>query len=200
MVGGSDPQTLAFYAAEAERYVGVRPDDVSHALDSFLDRLAPGASILELGCGGGIDAAHMIARGFIVDPTDGVPAMAAQAEARLGRPVRVMAFDALDAFAAYDAIVANASLLHVLRSGLSDILARIHRALRPSGWHLASYKAGGSEGRDDHGRYYNYLSPDDARRFYGAAGDWTDFEIEESFEPGYFGPPSPWIKVTARKA
>ena len=196
----SDPSTLAFYAAEAKTYVSVRPDGISPHLDAFLDRLMPSASILELGCGGGVEAGHMIARGFAVDPSDGVPAMAQEAEARLGRPVRIMAFDELDALASYDAVVANAALLHAPRSALTSILGRVHRALRPGGWHLASYKAGGTEGRDEHGRYYNYLAPDDARRYYAAAGLWSDFEIAESFEGGYFGKPGPWIKVTARKA
>jgi SAM-dependent methyltransferase len=194
-----DPKTLAFYAAEAAGYISKRSEEVSRELNGFLERLTPGASILELGCGSGIDAAHMIAQGFVVDATDGVPAMAAQAETRLGQPVRVMSFDELAAIEAYDAIVATASLLHVPRAGLSEILARVHRALRPGGWHVASYKAGGTEGRDVHGRYYNYLSPGDARRHYDAAGIWADFEIEESYEVGQFGPSGPWIKVTARK-
>jgi SAM-dependent methyltransferase len=200
MTDRSDPQTLAFYAADSKTYVSVRPDEISPDLDAFLDRLTPGASILELGCGGGVEAGHMIARGFAVDPTDGVPAMAKEAEVLLGRPVRVMAFDELEENATYDAVVANAALLHVPRSGLPAILGRVHRALRPGGWHLASYKAGGTEGRDEHGRYYNYLSPDDARHYYTMAGNWTSFEIAESIEGGYFGKRGPWIKVTARKA
>jgi SAM-dependent methyltransferase len=195
-----DPDTLAFYAAEAPAYLGIRPPNVWSALPAFLERLQDGASILELGCGGGADAEHMLAAGFEVDPTDGVPEMAAQAQARLGRPVSVMRFDELDAVNRYDAVIANASLLHVPLSGLPDILARIHRALKPGGWHLASYKTGGGQGVDEHGRYYNRPSAEQAEACYRIAGEWARYDVEESFEPGHFGKPSAWLKIVAQKA
>jgi hypothetical protein len=53
----SDPATLAFYAAEAPHHVTARPEAVWQQLPEFLSRLPKGASILELGSGGGIDAA-----------------------------------------------------------------------------------------------------------------------------------------------
>ena len=200
MAEAFDPETLAFYEAEAGAYVTARPEAVASHLSAFLKLLPPGGSILELGCGGGMDAAYMIERGFVVYPTDGVPAMVKQAEARLGRPVRLMRFDELDAHQAYDAVVASASLLHVPRDGLSDILARIWRALKPGGWHLASYKTGGDEGYDEIGRYYNRPSAALAEASYRAAGDWAEYNVTESFEPGYVGKPSAWLKISAQKA
>jgi SAM-dependent methyltransferase len=196
----SDPDTLAFYAAEAPVYSASGPEGISRHLAVFLELLPAEASILELGCGGGRDAAHMMALGFSVEPTDGVVEIAAQAEARLGCPVRVMAFGELDAFEHYDAVVANASLLHVPRPGLPDVLQRVWRSLKPGGWHMASYKGGGTEGRDRFGRYFNYLLPADAAAAYPAGGDWASIEIEESIGGGYDGVQCPWIKVTARKA
>jgi SAM-dependent methyltransferase len=196
----NDPATLAFYAAEARTYVSVRPDEVSRFIIDFLQHLPAGAAILELGCGGGADAAYMIEAGFAVDPTDGVPEMAAIAEARLGRPVRVLRFEDLDAVEQYDAVIANASLLHVPREGLPDVLSRIWRALKPGGWHLASYKTGASEGYDKHGRYYNQISAEQAQAAYRAAGHWHLYEVEDSWGEGYFGTPSAWLAVTAQKA
>jgi cyclopropane fatty-acyl-phospholipid synthase-like methyltransferase len=199
-VSTSDPATLAFYAAEAQTYVSVRPDEVSRFIVDFLRHLPAGASILELGCGGGADAAYMIEAGFAVEPTDGVPEMAAIAEARLGRPVRVLRFADLDAVEHYDAVIANASLLHVPREGLPDILSRIWRALKPGGWHMASYKTGADQGYDKHGRYYNQISAEQAEAVYRAAGDWQAYEVEDSWGEGYFGTPSAWLAVTAQKA
>ncbi len=200
MTNTADPATLAFYAAEAPVYVTARPEGVSDEVVEFLKLLSVGASILELGCGGGVDAAYMIASGFDVEPTDGVPEMATEAEARLGRPVRVMRFDALDAVERYDAVIASASLLHVPRAGLPDVLAGVWRALKPGGWHLASYKTGAPEGFDSHGRYYNQPTAADAEAFYQTAGDWAAFEIEESMGVGYFSEPSAWLKIIAQKA
>ena len=195
-----DPQTLAFYQREAPDYAASGPHGIGRHLDGFLERLTPGARILELGCGAGRDAAEMEARGFCVDATDGVPEMAAQAAARLGRPVRVLRFDALDAEQTYDGVVAAYSLLHVPRAGLVDVLGRVWRALQPGGWHVATYKCGGAEGRDQLGRYYNYLSEAEARAYYAQAGDWSLIETETGEGRGYEGGVSSFVMITARKA
>lgn len=194
-----DPDTLLFYGAEAPVYAASGKDGINRHLDAFLDLLSQGASILELGCGGGRDAAHMIARGFHVDATDGTPELAAKAAERLGREVRVMRFDEIDAVEQYDAVYASASLLHVPREGFPDILAALWRALKPGGWHFASYKGGGTEGRDRFGRYFNYLSAAQGEAFYRAAGDWESLQIEEGLGGGYDGVQGPWIWIWGRK-
>ena len=194
-----DPQTLRFYQNEAPVYMASGPDGASRHLPSFLDFLPAKASILELGCGGGRDAQYMISRGFAVEPTDGVPAIAAKASERLGLAVRVMRFDELEAFERYDAVVASASLLHVPREGLPDVLTRIWNALKPGGWHLATYKTGQVEGRDEHGRYFNYLARDDVEVSYTKAGDWASMMFEEHSGSGYLNAPAMWLKVVARK-
>ena len=55
-----DEATLAFYDREAGAYAA-RKDRAGPHLAAFLEKLEPGAKILELGCGGGQDAAAMIA-------------------------------------------------------------------------------------------------------------------------------------------
>lgn len=129
----------------------------------------------------------MLARGFDVYPTDGL-AMTEQAKARLGRPVRAMRFDELTQEAAYDGVWANACLLHAPRSALSDILARIFTALRSGGVHVATFKAGGAEGRDGLGRYFNYLS-----------ADWEVLSVENDIGGDYEGGQRPWVAVTVRR-
>jgi len=199
-MAGSDPETLAFYAAQAPDYAASGPGGIGRHLDGFLNLLAPGAWVLELGCGSGRDAQHMEMRGFLVDATDGVPEMAVQAETRLGRPVRVMRFDELSAHEDYDGIVAAYSLLHVPRAGLGNVLGRIWRALKPGGWHVATYKTAGGEGRDRLGRYYNYPSEAELRDFYTAAGDWSAIQTETGEGRGYEGGISRFVMITLRKA
>ncbi len=191
---------MRFYAANAPVYTASGQGGISRHLDGFLARLRPGAAILELGCGGGRDAEAMMAAGFAVDATDGSPEIAAKAAARLGCAVRVMRFDELEAVARYDAVWANASLLHVPRAAVPGILCQVLRALKPGGLHFASYKGGGAEGRDRHGRYFNYLSGDEAREVYLAVGGWEILSLVEyeggGYDPGVVGP---WTAVTARK-
>ena len=166
----------------------------------FLSRLPSGARILELGCGAGRDAAYMEARGFLVDPTDGVAEMAELAAARLERPVPAMRFDELVAVESYDAVYSSYALLHVPRAALGDVLRRVWTALKPGGWHMSTFKSGGMEGRDDLGRYFNYLSVAQAQESYAKAGDWRSLEFSEGAGAGYEGRISPWVNVIARKS
>lgn len=195
----SDEATLVFYAGAAPVYSASGPSGVSRHLPGFLDLLPPGASILELGCGGGRDSEEMLAQGFQVDPTDGVPEIAGQAEARIGRTVRVIRFDELDAVEAYDAVWANACLLHVPREALPGVLLKVSRALKPGGLHFASYKGGGVEGRDKLGRYFNYLSVEEVVAIYKHSAEWDVLSLMEYIGGGYEGGQGPWVAITVRK-
>ncbi len=195
----TDPDTIAFYEARAPHWVFHSGEAHSHRLDPFLDRLPPGAAVLELGCGGGRDAARIRERGFAVDPTDATPALVARANQAFALDARVMAFDQLDAEAAYDGVWCHASLLHCPRAALPDVLSRIHRALRRGGWHFASYKLGEAEGRDLLGRLHNFPPAEWLTATYRAAG----FVIEaQDIYPGKAsdGTQRDWIDITVHKA
>lgn len=194
-----DQATLDFYAEEAPRYVASGKQTSSRWLGDFMRKLPAGARVLELGCGGGTDAEAMIANGFDVHPTDGCPAMAVKAEKRLERPVRVMRFDELSDEGAYDAVWANASLLHVPRDALRDVLALVLRALRPGGLHFASYKAGGVPGRDALGRYFNFPDREVLREAYSRSGKWEIESVTEYIGGGYEGGSVPWLAIYARR-
>lgn len=194
----TDPATIAFYEESAPRYTLSFGQAPSRDLDPFLDRLAPGSHILELGCGGGRDAARMMERGFNVDATDGVAAMVKKANERFNVGSRQMRFDELEAIAVYDAVWAHACLLHVARADLPDILARIHRALRPGGLHYACYKLGDGEGRDLLGRLHNFPPAEWVRGAYAAAGFTL---LDESIWEGEGADRTvrDWIAVTVQK-
>ena len=194
-----DDATLRFYSDEAPVYAASGPGGASRHLAAFLDRLRPASRILELGCGGGWDAEAMIRRSFVVDATDGSAEMARKAEARIGQTVRVMRFDQLDAVEAYDGVWAHASLLHVPRRALPGVLALVFRALRPGGFHFASFKAGGIEGRDRFGRYFNYLAMPELLELYRAATPWNIVAADKYLGGGYDGRQGPWAALTVRK-
>lgn len=194
----ADNKTLRFYAENAATYAAHSTAPTGQNLTRFLDALPVHARILELGCGNGRDAAHMLAQGYDVDPTDGTSELAEEAEKRLGRRVRILRFDQLDAADAYDGVWACASLLHVPDADLPGILARIHRALRRGGIFTASYKAGDGEGHDGLGRYYNYPTAERLNEAYAQAG-WTDLQLETEMGSGYDALPTRWFWMTARK-
>lgn len=195
-----DAATLEFYAREAPVYVASGRDGASRWLAGFLALLPVGARVLELGCGGGRDAAAMLAAGFAVQATDGSPAIAAKAAERLGQAVEVMRFDELSAVAAFDAVWANASLLHVPRAALPGVLAKIYRALTPGGLHFASYKGGRIEGRDRFGRYFNHLDRAALETAYTASAPWEILSVVEAIGGGYDGAQGPWLAITVRRS
>jgi SAM-dependent methyltransferase len=192
-------QTLRFYADNAKAYAGYREEANEIRLEAFLNRLSAGARVLELGCGNGRDSGFMIERGFDVTPTDGVLEMAREASRRLGREVEVLRFGDIEAVNAYDGIWANACLLHTPRNDLADVLARIHRALRPAGLFYASYKTGGEEMTDTIGRYYNNPSRPWLEQLYVSV-EWSSLDITENEGSGYDDRPTEWLHVTAVKA
>lgn len=194
-----DDLTLQFYAANAATYAARERRLPTGVLDGFLAALPIGGQILELGCGGGQDAGYMLSKGFAVVPTDGSPELAAEASQRLGMPVQVMRFDELDAISAYDGVWASASLLHVPRPTLSDVLRLVHQALKPGGQFWASYKAGEAEGRDRFGRYYNRPATDSLLRHYEEAGSWQQLRITEASGAGYDGEATGWLWVAVTR-
>ena len=195
-----DEATLQFYRSNAEAYAQREITSRRARLSAFLAQLAPGARILELGCGAGGDTAEMLAAGFDVRATDGSPEMAAVAAGRLGRPVETLLFHELDETAAYDGVWANACLLHVPREQLGAVLSRIWRALKPGGVFFASYKEGEEGGRDTLDRYYNYPSQDWLRATYAEAGGWAALTMERGEVKGFDGEMAAMLFVVARKA
>ncbi|QZH74409.1 MAG: methyltransferase domain-containing protein [Erythrobacter sp.] len=194
----SDPATLAYYEKAAPRYTLSFGQAPSRHLDAFLDLLEPGAEILELGCGGGRDAARMVERGFRVYATDGVAAMVRKANERFAVGARQMRFDELVAIERYDAVWAHACLLHVPRADLPDVLAAIQRALRPNSWHYASFKLGDGEGRDLLGRLHNFPDPDWIAAAYRDSGFLIEKDKTWTGE-GADGTVRDWISLITRK-
>ena len=194
-----DKETLQFYRGNAEAYATRTFTSRQARLMAFLAQLPPGASILELGCSAGGDTAEMLVRGFDVRATDGSPEMADVASKHLGRTVETLLFHDLDEVEAYDAVWANACLLHVPRAELADILARIWRAMKAEGVFYASYKEGDGDGRDTLNRYYNYPSPDWLRATYSEAGNWNSLSIETGEVIGFDDKMAKMLFVVAGK-
>ena len=189
-------ETVKFYNDNADEYaandVGPNP-----RLFPFLQRCKAAGRVLELGTGGGFDAAAIINSGFDLDATDGSSELAAIAARRIGRPVRTMLFDELEAIDAYDGVYACASLTHVPRADLPGIIAKIYRALTSAGVAWASFKTGIHEGTDAFGRYYNYLSSDELIAVWRDAAPWSDIETESWLGGAYDRRATSWVAVTA---
>jgi SAM-dependent methyltransferase len=194
----SDPQTLAVYAREAERYRARFADkEADGHLRAFLAALPASADVLDLGCGPGRAAALMQAAGHRVQAWDATPEFVAQAR-DLGVDARCARFEDLDAAAAFDGIWANFSLLHAARADMPDHLAAIAAALRPGGVFHLGLKLGTGARRDVLGRFYTYYTEAEVTGLLEAAGlvvTGTDLGSGS----GLTGSTDPFVIVTARR-
>ena len=112
----------------------------------FLAYIPPGGHIFDAGCGPGRDSREFLRRGYDVTACDASSAMVALATQITGRPVLHLRFQNLAFVEKFAGVWACASLLHVPRVEMDDVLTRLARALIPGGVLFASFKYGDSEG------------------------------------------------------
>ena len=58
---------------------------------------------------------------------------------------------------------------------------------------------GGREGRDSHGRYFNYLSRDELLEVYARSAPWIVVSSLDYVGGGYENTQGPWVAITARR-
>ncbi|MBB93061.1 MAG: SAM-dependent methyltransferase [Rhodobacteraceae bacterium] len=166
------------------------------ALDHFMARLAPGAAVLDLGCGPGNASAVMAAAGFAVTAVDASAEMVKLAARIEGIEARQARFDEITEIDAYDGIWASFSLLHAPRADFPGHLAALRGALRPGGVLCLGMKLGEGEKVDSIGRFYSYYSEDELRSLLEAAG-FSVADTRVTTVTGMAGKPEPSISVMA---
>ena len=147
-------KTLEYYQKNADLFVeGTVSVDMHDAQMRFLRMLPPHAYILDFGCGSGRDAKAFLDQGYQVDAVDGSPELCCIASELIGKPVKQMLFNDFSVSNQYDGIWACASILHLPRRDLVNVLQKISNALKTDGVLYASFKYGSYEGMRD-GRYF----------------------------------------------
>ena len=159
-------QTLAFYDRNTDAFVaGSRDVDLREIQARFLACLPSHALILDFGCGSGRDTKAFLEAGYRVEAVDGSEKICAAASEYTGIPVRKMLFQELAERERYDGIWASASLLHLTKGELPEVLGRIERAMKPGGVMYASFKYGEFEGLRD-GRHYTDFTEETLKAFW----------------------------------
>lgn len=177
-------RTLQYYNENAAAFIsGTVRADMASAREKFLDCLPSGARILDFGCGSGRDTKAFLQQGFLVDAADGSEELCREASALTGIPVKHMLFQELDSVNVYDGIWACASILHLPKKELKEVLEKIAAALRPDGILYTSFKYGTFEGFRKE-RYFTDFTEESLREF------WTEIPSLDLFET--------WITQDAR--
>jgi len=118
--------------------------DVQDLYEKFLKYVPSRGRILDAGCGVGRDSKFFLSRGYEALPFDGSVEMVKLSSNLLGIDALHMLFKDVHFCNEFDAIWANASLLHVPYENLREVIESFHKALLPSGTLFASFKYGTS--------------------------------------------------------
>lgn len=161
------------YERVAEAYLADRPrssPDIA-ALDQLTSRLAPGALVLDAGCGAGMPIAAQLAQSYRVVGID-----FSEQQLRLAArhaPGAMLACQDLTrlglAGGTFDAICSYYAIIHIPRAEHAGMLADFYRLLRPGG--LAFLCLGAEELDDDY--------DDD---YFGGRMYWSHFDAPTNLE------------------
>ena len=157
--------TIDYYNENAKKFIdGTVSVDFKHIQDMFLDLLPEKARILDFGCGSGRDTKYFLEQGHIVDATDGSVKLCKAASEYTGITVKHMLFQELDEKEMFDGIWACASILHVKRVELPDIIRKMSAATKANGIIYLSFKYGDFEG-ERNGRYFTDMTEESMKKF-----------------------------------
>ena len=130
----SDNNTLDYYNQHTADFVNTTQNVDFHEIQElFLSFLPAKAKILDFGCGSGRDTKYFIDNGYEVDAMDGSKELCKAATKYTGIQVHHMLFEDFNASNTYDGIWACASILHLKKCELSDMIKRLYHALKRNG-------------------------------------------------------------------
>lgn len=198
-------RTVGAYDEDASAYALASPpmpDSVRADVAALADRLGAGARVLEVGSGSGRDALLLEAAGLVVRRTDVTPGFVTllREQGHTCDLLDPLVDDLTSPVGPYDAVWANASLLHVRRADLPTVLARLAAVTRAGGELRASFKEGDGEGWSTHGsvtrpRHFTYWRPGPLQVVVEAAG-WTDVVVRSGLAGSR---DESWIELSATR-
>ena len=151
--------TLTYYNNNAYEYFNTtKMITLDNLYSIFLNYITTKGKILDFGCGSGRDSKYFKDKGYDVYLLDGSINLANIVETELGLKVKVQDFNDFDEKDKYDGVWACASLLHVKKENLSNIILKIKKSIHDDGIIYISMKDGVGEEIDNFGRYYNYVN------------------------------------------
>jgi 2-polyprenyl-3-methyl-5-hydroxy-6-metoxy-1,4-benzoquinol methylase len=148
--------TIDKFSSTLSSYNQYAPQFVQHfeqkldttELDKFLEMIPRGGSVLDAGCGSARDTAYMIKQGYNaqgIDLSEGLLAEAKKLHPEV--PTQLMSLtDMKFSQDSFDGIWTNATLLHIERKDVPQILKNFYTFLKPNGVLFVRTKEGEGEG------------------------------------------------------
>lgn len=149
-------ETLNYYNENAKEYFETTKNlKTTEIYKEFLSMVKPSGKVLDLGCGSGRDSLYFKNAGYYVTSIDGSIELAKEAEKLINQEVIVSKFEDFKSEERFDGIWACASLLHVRRENIEEVLRNLADNLNKGSVFYLSFKYGDDEYIDERGRYFN---------------------------------------------
>ena len=130
--------------------------DMSATYDEFLKQVKPIGKILDAGCGSGRDTKYFLNKGYTVTAFDASNEMVRLSTELTGQKTLKMTFQEINSKEEFDGIWACASLLHISKAEIDDVLNKLIESLKPKGILFASFKYGNTESMKDDRLFNSY--------------------------------------------
>lgn len=155
------------YDACSAEFNATRSHESGDVLLPLIERLTPGARVLDLGCGTGVPIARTLARTCAVTGVDLSTAQVALARRQVPEATFVASDMATCEFRAgsFDAVVSFYAIFHLPREEHEALFGRIHRWLKPGGYLMASLAFPNEEAYTE--------------EFFGVEMYWSNYSIGE---------------------
>ena len=192
-------ETLEYYDENADSFIeNTRNVDFSKTQNMFMELIPNNGMILDFGCGSGRDTKCFLDHGFKVEAIDGSKELCRLASEYTGITVKHMYFQDLNESDRYDGIWACASILHVSKNELGDVLRKMAAALKSGGVIYTSFKYGDFEG-ERNGRFFTDLTEESFNELLSAVSGITieKIWITSDVRPGRGE--EKWLNLILRK-
>lgn len=147
--------TQKYYEKNAKQFIEETLDKEMHAQYALFEKHIPKPStILDAGCGSGRDSLYFKNKGHQITAFDNSKEMCDFAAKLLGQKVLHLGFEELEFEKSFDAVWASASLLHISKQQMPEVLHKLAHALKDKGTVYASFKYGENEFVKE-GRFFN---------------------------------------------
>lgn len=171
-------KTLEYYDTNADSFISNTVNsDVNGLRREFLKHIPEGGTILDLGCGSGRDSLAFKKAGYDVTAVDGSLALCKSASEYIGQDVIYSTFQEYNPETQFDGIWACASLLHLEKNDIHDVIKKLSKKLNKGGCFYMSFKYGDYVG-ERNGRFFTDMT---IERLKDLIADVTDLELAENY-------------------
>lgn len=178
--------------------------------DAFVSYLKPGATVLDVGCGGGTKSKYLINKGLRVMGIDFSENFIAIAKQEVPEATfRVMDIHDIDQLEErFDGIFMQAVLLHIPKKDVEGILQKAVQKLNSSGYLYVAVKEKIEGGVDeevktdsdygyDYERFFSYFTLDELKDYFNNVG--LELVHTDVMPPSRTARASNWVQVIGKK-